>query len=155
MMLQIVPIGQVSVGEISQLLVGFAAIAALFLGPWMGFRNARRLVVAESRQTWLDGVRADVARIIAIHGEIVVFRAKQKNRLTILDTDPPELMREIGELCARVRMRLNVREPCHIRLNEAIARFITNYETADPNEIIKAMDPIADEVWKDIKNGRL
>ncbi len=144
-----------TISDVAQLLVGVAAIAALFLGPWMGFRNARRLVVAESRQNWLNGVRSDVARIIAIHGEIVVFRAKQQNKFTIMEPDPPDLLREIGELSARVRMRLNITEQSHLKLNEAIARFITNYETADPNEIIKAMDPIADEVWKDIKKGKL
>ena len=149
------PVAQISVGEIAQLLVGVAAIAALFLGPWMGFRNSRRLVISESRQNWLDGLRTDVARIIALHGEIVAFRTKQANQYKIMQPDPSELLREIGEMSARVRMRLNVSKPLHIELNRAISNFISNYESADPNEVIYAMDPIADEVWKDIKLARL
>ena len=141
-------------GDIAQLMVGVAAIAALFLGPTLGFNNARRLAVASSRQAWLDGVRSDAARIIAVHGELVIHRAKQK-RLANKAPDPPALMMELGELSARVRMRLNVEKEAQKNLNVAISQFISNDQSADPNGIIKAMDPIVDEVWSDIKAGKL
>ena len=144
----------VAIDDLAQLMVGVAAIAALFLGPAMGFKNARRLSVASNRQEWLDGVRADLARIIAIHGELVIHRAKQAG-LANKAPDPPDLQREIGELNARVRMRLNMDKPLQSALNEQLTKFITNYDSANPNDLIKAMDPIADEVWRDIKAGRI
>ena len=141
-------------GDVAQMLIGIAAIAALFIGPRMNFNSARRLAVAQNRQKWLDDVRADVAELVAIHGEVVSHRAKHKH-LANKPPDPPDALRRIAELAARIRMRLNISETPHLDLNRAIGDFMTDYENANPNGVFRAMDPIAEEVWRDVKSGRL
>lgn len=68
-------------------------------------------------------------------------------------------MQRIGMLRAQIRMRLNICEDSQRALNVAIASFISTYDqddpAYDPNLVIEAVDPIAKEVWADIKNARI
>ncbi|WP_417320961.1 hypothetical protein [Erythrobacter aureus] len=139
---------------VAQLAVGVAAIAALFVGPWFAFNNSRRLAVAQSRQDWLNDLRADVARVIALHGELVVHRQKQEF-VEPGEPDPAGIMLEIGERVALIRMRLNVQKPNQLALHEALTRFVCEYGGADPSELVSAMDLVVAEVWRAIKRGRI
>ena len=145
-------------GEVAQMLTALAAVAALVVGPWMSFSASRRLVVAQSRQQWLDALRADVAEIIALHEDVVSAGAKARMSRE-QETGTAKEMSRISALRAQIRMRLNMEEEPHRELSAAVNKFISTYDQAhtdyDPNPVINAMDPIAREVWKDVKRARL
>jgi hypothetical protein len=144
---------------IAQLVTAFAAVLALVLSPWLAFNASRRLAVAQSRQQWLDALRADIAELISLHETIVSARtAAQGMRMTPLP-DQSQQMHQIGVLRVKVRARLSMGNPLHKALHVAISTFIVTYDQNSPDysagKIIKALDPITDEVWDDIKKAKI
>ncbi len=144
-------------GATAQMLTAIAAIIAIGLGPFLSFRVSQRAAVSQFRQAWLDGLRNDLSEIIALHEEVVA----QRTRAEYEGASEPagSEMMQIGNLRARIRMRLNVQRKSHAALMAAVNAFITCYDAADddfrPTKVMQAFDPVKREVWDDVKSGRV
>ena len=143
----------------AQMTTAVAAIIALFLGPFLGFQVSRRLAVSRSRQTWLDGVRSDLAQLIALHGDYVSHLIKQRVVTKSMNAQAADHMREIDRLLGQIRMRLNIAEPEQQELMQRISAYVACYDQDhsdyDPNAIYSAFDRVRDAVWQDIKQARV
>jgi hypothetical protein len=149
----------------AQMTTAVAAIIALFLGPLLGFEVSRRLAVSQSRQSWLDGVRSDLAQLIALHEDQVsaIEEARQIREMGLRRQFPSDqsgdYKHESGMLLHRVRMRLDLSDAKQLNLLAKLTAFVTchepDHDDYNPNPVLDAFEAVRDTVLRDIKSARL
>lgn len=158
----------IATGDPSVFNVGLALQVATLIvaavGPILAYRYARKLSLSANRQAWLDGLRQDIASLIALSDAAAVIgrqREKATDDQSKLELD--HLLREKGtELQSaryRIRLRLRAGNPSHSALIEAIDRF-GGARKLPPDErhplrdkVVEQAEEIIQQVWLRIERG--
>lgn len=143
----------------AQMLTALAAIGALFIAPLMTARNERRARVSASRQAWLDGIRGDIATLLPNHAMVLALREFVEDEEGQYSKEKLALTEKSDRLEYLIRLRLNLDRPDHRALNDAVSAYTSSADIYDAfekrDEIVRAMDAITSDVWRQIKAGSL
>jgi hypothetical protein len=111
--------------------------------------SAQRTAIAKGDQAWADGVRDDLAALIAHHTQLVAFR-KGTPFLNSDSFDIAAATLEVDRLMHRVRLRLDLQHPAERELDEAIMTFAKSEDMAQASTARVAIVTIFDRVTKQV-----
>lgn len=140
----------ITVDDFNKFVLAVVALVALFLGPWMQWRIAKRQVhmqaeiadrqvasqariatrqiadnISSKRQNWIDELRKDAAEFLTVTSRIQELMRPTVQQLTAVDRAEDFKERLAAEMRAkelgtRIRLRLNPNEDEHNRLVQLI-----------------------------------
>jgi hypothetical protein len=139
------------------MLTAISAVAALFIAPRLAARNNQRQLVANSRQTWLDGLRGDVAELLAVWMQVVAIRERSGENIALRKEEEGRVLRA-DHLQHLVRLRLNITRANQAALFDAISEYVKSDSFVELSKrraaVTMAMESLAAMVWSQIKSGR-
>ena len=137
-----------TVDDFNKLVLAVVALVALFLGPWMQWRIAKKQVqmqadigrlqietqsriatrqiadnISSKRQNWIDELRKDAAEFLTVVGRLQELKRPRVVAMTEIAEDFKERLAadmRAKELETRIRLRLNLNEAEHNRLVQLI-----------------------------------
>ena len=144
-----------------------AAWAAVFVNRWnvtdtidaqvnMAARTSRATVVSNNRQKWIDAIRDDVAEFSAARSQAVVVKSMFGHAGSVqgadaLATEERQLRAKLHMLRSRVEMRLNLREPDHAALMDAMDKYGQSADHQDDLAMRIAARAIFKPEWERLK----
>lgn len=123
-----ISIGSAGTQDLAQVVTAWAALIAAFFGPAAGYlaarHQARRTIVSNHRQTWIDGLRADVAAFVASCTELSTDAPYKQDAEGKIPLHVRPLLRESQLLLSRIELRLNPVEADHEALKIALGELV-------------------------------
>ena len=139
-------------------------LAVAAVGPFLAYRYACRLAVTQNRGLWLDALRDDIAKAIALADNIASLN-KHINKLEEVKAkqEAEHLLREkaaeLQVLRFRIRLRLRTGNPNHELLISALEDLIGSPRESDQNRtalrlaLVERAETVIQQVWKRIEKG--
>ena len=124
-------------------------------GPYLAYRYARKLSLSGNRQAWLDGLRQDVAELVAVSDTAQLLFGRSG------ETTNVEAARELGlklqTLRVRIALRLRSTNERHHVLKEQIEEFLATGASAERDnrrqQVLEAAEAVIQIAWGRILAG--
>lgn len=159
-----ISIGSAGSENLAQVVTAWAALIAALFGPAAGYlaarHQARRTIVSNHRQTWIDGLRGDIAAYLAACTELSTDAPYAKTADGKIPLNARAQLKEAQLLLSRIELRLNLAEPDHEALRAALRDLVGtalkgsdgDFATPRKDVIAKAATVLKRE-WRVVKSG--
>lgn len=146
--------------DVVSILSMLVALAALFVGPIVTLKVAKRQIVSPIRQKWIDELRELMSEFLSECQKAIIFN-EGKGSLNIENTDE-ELFRKLLYFEQKLRLMLNPNEDDHTKLTEIVKEIAeeTHHGVGDFIKFGEKVDratrlsqQILKKEWERVKSG--
>jgi hypothetical protein len=140
------------------MILQIATLMVAAVGPFLGYRFARKLFITQGRQTWINDLRSDLAELIALN-DVAVGMNRELSKDELVD-EYRVTMAKVQTLRMRIRLRLERGNERHDRLVAAIETMLKAVTTPHTernvlrDDLLDAAEKVLQHVWKNMERGR-